>query len=128
MEKYQLELLSFEIRKVLFERSTMEKSFNFETNVKFGIKNISKTETNEVFSTAFIVELKNSTIPQSPSIQVEAVGFFEIHGNPPKEVIENYKNISSPTIVYPYIRAFISNLTTSSGLNSVILPTIAFAG
>lgn len=128
MEKYQLELLSFEIRKVLFERNTTEKSFNFETNVKFGVKNISKTETSEDFSTAFIVELKDNAAPQTPSIQVEAIAMFRIKGNPPQEIIENYKHISSPTITYPYIRAFIANLTTLSGLNTVNLPTIAFAG
>jgi preprotein translocase subunit SecB len=37
-----------------------------------------------------------------------------------------FLDINSPAIVFPYIRAFISNLTLNSGYNPIVLPMFNF--
>ncbi|WP_315506923.1 protein-export chaperone SecB [Capnocytophaga leadbetteri] len=48
-----------------------------------------------------------------------------------EEISEEFKSshffkINAPAIAYPYLRAFVSNLTLQSGVAPVILPTINF--
>jgi len=53
---------------------------------------------------------------------VSMVGIFEF-----KEEIENisdYFKINAPAILFPYLRAYVSSLTSISGIDTVILPTI----
>ena len=38
----------------------------------------------------------------------------------------NFVKINAPAIAYPFLRAYVSNLTLNSGLSPVILPTINF--
>jgi preprotein translocase subunit SecB len=38
--------------------------------------------------------------------------------------ISNYKHQSSPMILFPYLRAYITNITSASGLDPIILPSI----
>jgi len=48
-----------------------------------------------------------------------------------EEITEEFKNshfpkINAPAIAYPYLRAYVSNLTLQSGVTPVMLPTINF--
>lgn len=48
-----------------------------------------------------------------------------------EEITEDFKNshfpkINAPAIAYPYLRAFVSNLTLQSGVDPAMLPTINF--
>lgn len=38
----------------------------------------------------------------------------------------NFVKINAPAIAYPFLRAFISNLTINSGLTPIVLPTMNF--
>jgi preprotein translocase subunit SecB len=38
----------------------------------------------------------------------------------------NFVNINAPAIAYPFLRAFISNITVNAGFKPVILPTLNF--
>lgn len=57
-------------------------------------------------------------------ISVKSVAIFEF---PENADLEKYKNdlftVNAPAIAFPYIRAYISNLTSQSGLFTVTLPT-----
>lgn len=49
------------------------------------------------------------------------------------EVDEDFKSsgfalVNSPAIAYPYLRAYLTNLMTLSGFETVILPTVNFQG
>ena len=53
---------------------------------------------------------------------VSMVGVFEF-----KEKIENvtdYFKVNAPAILFPYLRAYVSSLTSISGVDTVIMPTI----
>ncbi|MCL3851451.1 protein-export chaperone SecB [Parabacteroides sp. GYB001] len=57
------------------------------------------------------------------NIKIDAIGLFEFDSD-----IENYKNAffsqNAPAILFPYVRAYISTLTSLSGIPPVILPTL----
>lgn len=124
-QQHKLELISFDIVKVLFERKNLVKDFEYKINVNFGVEDLQKNGDIDVFRTSFLL-LLSSEEETVPSIQVEAVAIFKMYGNPPENVVYNYKQISSPSIIYPYVRAFISSLTVQTGLSPVIVPTINF--
>ena len=119
-----LNFINFEIIKVLFDRSdNIVKDGEFEVN----IQHITQTnnDNESLFRTVFIININGKD--NSFSLQVQAMGNFEILGKVPKNVKENYLNISSPSIIYPYVRAFISNITLQSGMNPITIPSMNFA-
>lgn len=119
-----LKFLNFEIVKVIFDRGdNIVKEGEFEVNVQH-ITQINE-ENEDIFRTVFIISINGKD--NSFSLQVQAIGNFEILGNLPKNVKENYINISSPSIIYPYVRAFISNITLQSGMNPITIPPMNFA-
>jgi preprotein translocase subunit SecB len=120
-----LEFHLFDIFKVSYERGTSEKDYTLNINIKNAI-NIEQ-ENPSIFQTIFHIEVKSKDADKPLNIQIEAVGHFKIIGNLTNEVIDNYLNISSPAIVYPYIRAFLANFTLQTGIKPINLPPINFA-
>ena len=60
-------------------------------------------------------------------LNIEAMFNFETD----EEITEEFKTshfpkINAPAIAYPYLRAYVSNLTLQSGVTPVMLPTINF--
>jgi len=119
-----LKFLNFEIVKIIFDRGdNVVKEGEFEVNIQH-ITQINDDNEN-LFRTNFIININGKE--NSFSLQVQAIGNFEILGKLPKNVKENYLNISSPSIIYPYVRAFISNITLQSGMNPITIPPMNFA-
>lgn len=54
-------------------------------------------------------------------------GLFEFDSTLDETQKNNFFDINAPAILYPIIRAYISSLTSLSGFNHIILPTINFA-
>lgn len=55
--------------------------------------------------------------------EVRTQGTFKVTNTENTGVLENYLYINSPALLFPYIRAYISMLTTQSGIDGVVLPT-----
>ncbi len=71
--------------------------------------------------------LLNTTISDKDSvlsIAVKAEGFFEFDTELDEEMKDGFFNQNAPAILFPYIRAYISTLSTLSGLKPIILPTL----
>lgn len=71
--------------------------------------------------------LLNTTITDKDSvlsIAVKAEGFFEFDSELDEEMKDDFFNTNAPAILFPYIRAYISTLSTLSGLKPIILPTL----
>jgi len=119
-----LRFINFEITKVLFDRGD---NINIDAEFEVNIQHITQIndENSNLFRTVFIINIKGNN--NSFSLQVQALGNFEILGKIPKEVTDNYLNISSPSIIYPYVRAYISNITLQSGMNPITIPPMNFA-
>ena len=63
------------------------------------------------------------------NIEVSCHGLFDFDSDLSPNERESFFNVNAPAIVFPYIRAYISTLTSLSGMNNpVILPTINLSG
>lgn len=58
------------------------------------------------------------------SIAVKAEGFFEFDEGLNEDMKEGFFNTNAPAILFPYIRAYISTLSTLSGIKPIVLPTL----
>jgi len=57
---------------------------------------------------------------------IEAVGFFKYLIETEESLLTNFFYVNAPAILFPYLRAYISTLTTLSGFETITLPTINF--
>ncbi|PTX21554.1 preprotein translocase subunit SecB [Pontibacter mucosus] len=55
-------------------------------------------------------------------IQLIAIAIFEFKEKIKEEEIDNFFFINSPSIAFPYLRSFISTLTSASGFEAISLP------
>lgn len=117
-----LQFKGYEINRVVFEKPIGFFEGQFSVNIQH-VNNIDGQNKN-LFSADFIVTV-NST-EGSFNLQVQTIGHFEIVGEVSEEVYNNYQTISVPTIIYPYIRAFITNLVIQTGMKPIIIPPINF--
>jgi preprotein translocase subunit SecB len=121
---HSLVFLSFKIDKVVFERESSIADGNFEIDVQF-INEYPSQTTKSFFNTIYVVKIWDEN--KKTNFQLQAVGSFEIKEQVTDTVQDNYTLISAPSIVFPYIRAFISNLFVQVGAPVVMLPPINFA-
>ncbi|MFY8189287.1 MAG: protein-export chaperone SecB [Flavobacterium sp.] len=59
-------------------------------------------------------------------LNVEIIGFFKYQGD--IQDIKNFLYLNAPALLYPYLRAYVSTLTTLSGLGTYTLPTMNLIG
>jgi len=59
-------------------------------------------------------------------LNVEIVGFFNYKGEP--EEIKTFLSVNAPALLYPYLRAYVSSITSLSGLGTHTLPTMNLLG
>lgn len=123
MEQFKLQFKGFEVTKIVFDRDASVKAGNFNVD----IQHIGQVQENDKkkFRTIFVVTIISPAEPLF-NFQVQAVGDFEIIGDPEEKIYTNFINISAPSIVYPYIRTFISTTMLQSGVQPVIIPPLNF--
>jgi preprotein translocase subunit SecB len=112
----------YEITKVILDKPKGFSEGHF--NVSFQHVNHILNENPNIFDADFIVSVVSED--KSFNLQIQALAFFEISGEVDESVRNNYLNISSPSILYPYLRAFITNLVIQSGMKPIIIPPINF--
>lgn len=59
-------------------------------------------------------------------LNVEIIGFFKYQGE--IEEVKDFLYLNAPALLYPYLRAYVSTLTTLSGLGTYTLPTMNLIG
>jgi preprotein translocase subunit SecB len=118
-----LNFKGYDIIKVVFDKPLGFSEDNFNINVNHLIQ-VDK-ENKNLFNSEFIVTISNEK--KDFNLIVQTIGHFEIMGDVDQKVYDNYINISSPSIVYPYIRAFITNLVIQTGMKPIIIPPLNFA-
>jgi preprotein translocase subunit SecB len=69
----------------------------------------------------FPMEVLIENEDKSLRIQVGIIGIFESDVDITKE--KSFIEVSAPAIIFPYIRAYVSNLTSMSGIQPILLPT-----
>ena len=120
-----LQFLGFNVFRVVFERSTTFNQGEFTINVQFLTEHLNP-EDKLSFQIVFIVTINSKTNSHPCNLQVQALGDFKVLGEVEQHVMDNYVQISAPSITYPYLRAFVSNLFLQSGMQPIILPPLNF--
>jgi preprotein translocase subunit SecB len=58
------------------------------------------------------------------NVEINAIANFLFDRKIEENQLNNYFYTNAPALLFPYIRAYISNLTTLSGVQPIILPTL----
>ena len=67
-----------------------------------------------------IIKDENSVL----DINIKAQGFFEFESDLKPEEKDIFFRTSAPAILFPYVRAYITTLSSLAGVKPVILPTL----
>ena len=118
-QEAQFRFLDFKVVKSIYQIDTqkfkqggkLDVNFKFPTELDFAQKNL----------ISFPMEVLIENEDKSLRIQVGIVGIFESDVDLTKE--KSFVEISAPAIIFPYIRAYVSNLTSMSGIQPILLPT-----
>lgn len=118
-QEAQFRFLDFKVVKSIYQIDTqkfkqggkLDVNFKFPTELDFVQKNL----------ISFPMEVLIENEDKSLRIQVGIIGIFESDVDLTKE--KSFVEISAPAIIFPYIRAYVSNLTSMSGIQPILLPT-----
>lgn len=118
MKKSDFQFDSFIVTKSLFELNHnldfLDLNINFKPTGKLD-------KTNNKFN--LILGVKINDTSNNLNIDVEFIGYFK-YTNLDDSDIKIFLYQNAPAILFPYIRAYISTLTTLSGINPIVLPTL----
>lgn len=118
-QEAQFRFLDFKVVKSIYQIDAqkfkqggkLDVNFKFPTELDFAQKNL----------ISFPMEVLIENEDKSLRIQVGIIGIFESDVDLTKE--KSFVEISAPAIIFPYIRAYVSNLTSMSGIQPILLPT-----
>lgn len=106
-----------------------------ESEFRFDSKRKSNKKLNVTFERSVVVddadsrmrlELVNTIEDEDKSLflRVRMHGFFEFDSQISDDMKGMFVRINAPAILFPYVRAYVSTLTSLSGIEPVILPTL----
>jgi preprotein translocase subunit SecB len=109
----------FKIVRSVFDRKEGELGKNFQISFQ-------PSGTHYLKDGSFKLNLNTKVENDSQLLQIEvdALATYKISGDDSPETLKNFFYLNAPAILFPYIRAYISALTTLSGLAPVTLPTL----
>ncbi len=124
----QISLIAFKADKLHFEVKDISEEdnstlHNFELNLE------SDTLTDNTFGIVYhvLVVFYSSDDNVKLEVELDYVAIFECSTKIDKEFLESsFVKISAPAIGFPYVRAFISNLSLQAGFPPIMLPSINF--
>ena len=117
----KIQLDNWEVQKLNFsiiqDKEREQNSFDLET------ANFFSEEKTNAFGVIFEVDINDKKF----DLHIEAVFFFSLDEDiTEKFKISTFPRVNAPAIAFPYLRAFISNITLQAGFEPVILPSINF--
>lgn len=127
MEKeIKIQYLGLQTKNVELKIDSYSKTVAQELDTQLKIKTGFSEGDKDSFVIIFDIILENKE--QNVFIKVEAHNHFRVSGKDITKDFENSKfvNINAPAIAFPYVRAFISNLTLNAGYDPIILPSFNF--
>ena len=115
----QLNFINFVVPKFMFEKKNVE-SDNFEILPKAVI-----SRKNNQFHINVDVEITN--LNNSLVLTMVCVGMFK-YNTDDENLLLSFMSLNGPAIVFPYIRSFISSMSSLSGFETITLPTLNLSG
>ena len=113
---------TFQFNDFLINKSTFELTEKVnDSELSVGFNPSGKLDmNNHTFHLNLGIKIANKS--KSVNIEIESTGFFEFE-NFELESLKPFLFQNAPAILFPYIRAYISTLTTQSGIQPIVLPT-----
>lgn len=120
-------VLSFKhvfIDEIIFER---KENYNFREKLNFKLGcSIEFNEEKSCYIVKLTTELGNKDNTEESYLKVCVAGEFNIEFN--NEITDDVKEIlikkNTISILFPYLRSYISSITSQTGMKPIILPTI----
>ena len=131
-----IKLLDFQVSELLVNNSSLfsnkKKENEFEIKIGYKIEYFDVEDKSEIinenrnYTVNFNVLLTDSK--KGLTVKLNASALFEAQN----KITEEFKNsqfvrTNSPAIAFPYLRSFITTLTSNTGIGQVILPTMNFS-
>lgn len=119
MNKSKFQFKGFNITKTVIERNDKQPS----PKISIGFDPHAKIHQKENLFELFLgvkIEDENKAF----NIEIVSSAEFEFDSDINKEILNSLFYINAPAILFPYIRAYISTLTTLSGFETITLPTL----
>nr|AOE10630.1 preprotein translocase subunit SecB [uncultured bacterium] len=120
MEKAQFQFEGFKIKKSLID---INKDNNLDLSIKFRPSGVLNKK-DSIFILTLDVVIKDS---EKLNIEISSESFFNF-SNIEEERLSKFIYINAPSIMFPYLRAYISSLTALSGISPITLPTLNLSG
>lgn len=118
-ETARFRFLDYRIIKSLIELHPENGETSSKLSVSLGVpENINISDNNITYPMNVSIQDENNVL----NIEVNIVGNFEIDKD--TEDLQSFIEINAPAILFPYIRAHITTITSLSGIKPVILPTL----
>lgn len=118
-QEAQFRFLDFKVVKSIYQIDTQKFKQGGKLDVNF--KFPAELDYAQGQPIAFPMEVLIENEDKSLRIQVGIIGVFESDVDITKE--KSFIEVSAPAIIFPYIRAYVSNLTSMSGIQPILLPT-----
>lgn len=115
---WKVSRLSF-VEKAFTAENAGEGKFNFETRTLFADRADS-----DVFAIEFSLKMDDPSF----DLDITAKYDFRVLDGVVDDSFKssNFPKVNAPAIAFPYLRAFISNLTLQAGYKPIVLPSINF--
>ena len=119
----KIEKARFRFVEYLFKETSIKLTGeDISDDVEFGIEpNGIFEEDNKTFILTLNVLVKDKK--SSLEVKMTVTGKFEYETNDIQELVP-YLGFNAPAIMFPYIRAYITNITALGGMSPIILPTL----
>lgn len=105
-------------------RFSPETQANQKLNVTFN-RTIGVNESDSKMRLELEATIENED--KSVFVHVKTCGYFEFESQISEDLKNTFFNTSAPAILFPYVRAYVSALTSLSGVEPIILPTLNLA-
>lgn len=119
MQKAAFSIINYQFDKVLIDLSQHQSG---ELNLGFETSGIFTSE-NKTFELTFLVIVKHNE-EESPFAQIRCKGNFQFENVNSFEEIPDFFFRNSVAILFPYVRAYLSLVTTQANVPGIILPTL----
>lgn len=117
--KYSVDSLKYKNVEAFDGKVDLEK---LEVSIGYGLSFNKKNK--KFYSVTFEIEIASDNI----QLELVATGFFSSKNKIEADFKESpFLTTNSPAILFPYLRSYITTLTTQSGVDPIILPTFNFS-
>jgi len=123
MQKAIFSIINYQFDKVLIDLANQTDE---ELNLSFDTRGIFYIE-KSVFELIFKVSVNNNNSNNS-FVEVQCKGMFKIEQCSKLDEIPDFFFRNSIAILFPYVRAYVSLITTQANISGIILPTLNLSG